>query len=336
MAIGAASIGAASIGALANRRVLSRGSFAWTKLSLDPTSREMGRGATDPARTWPGWHLPTWSEHEQLFCRFTEGFSPRVPISFLCKKQYVCNGFMDEAGGTPTPSLTRSALRFDRTFQLRAYPLRTLSLGVLIVCGGTLAALPFRRYHSIHDASAEPSQVTGPSQTELHSTQFDPTRASDAERLTSLSQSQIDDRLSAYADAYAVASSPANQRRRQLDIPLTYEDLAVPIDQPKPIMERFNATAPVRQQQLQAEQIAQLVMPPMESLPVHQQEELHRVAESIRSQPEAGRAAGRLASASAPPLGRGFASDAHAASTYEPLQQPGETERERFWIRQPE
>ena len=226
---------------------------------------------------------------------------------------------------------------FFRSFQLRAFPLRTLSLGVLIVCGGTLAALPFRRYHTLHDASVEPSQVTGPSQSELQSTQFQPVQQDDGTKLTSLVEGRLDDRLNAYADSYALTSSPLPKQRRQLDIPLTYDDLAVPIDQPQPLMERFNATAPVREQQLEAEKIAELVMPPMEALPLHQQEELSRVAENFRTAPDShrARAAGRLASRSSGHLA-GASNDSNTASQWGSLSTPDETQRQRFWIRQPD
>ena len=189
---------------------------------------------------------------------------------------------------------------FFRTFQLRAFPLRTLSLGVLIVCGGTLAALPFRRYHSIQDASAEPSQVTGPSQTELQSTQFDPSRASNAERFPSLVQSQFEDRFAGYADSYAVASSPATKRQRQLDIPLTYEDLATPIDPPAAIEQRFSATVGVREkqaaqrEQMQREHADALLMPGLETLSLQQREHLESLPDPVAvDQAEENRAGGR-------------------------------------------
>jgi hypothetical protein len=124
--------------------------------------------------------------------------------------------------------------------------------------------------------------------------------------------------------------------RRRVDIPLTYEDLAVPIDQPKPIVERFSATASVRQQQLDAEKIAGLVMPPLETLPIEQQHELMRSAQQITgSNPSsANSASGRLASVSSL---SSLNSEETGARPTKPsdAKAMAESGRERFWIRQP-
>ena len=237
---------------------------------------------------------------------------------------------MDEAGGTPRPSSIRSATAIFRSFQLRARPLRNLSLGVLIVCGGTLAALPFRRYESIPDASNSPTQVTGPARSVLHASELD--TEPDAERLPSLAEM---DPLIRPRDAFYAAETPPPRRRRSVDIPLTYDDLAVPLDQPKPIRDRFNATTTVRKHQLEEERIAELVMPPMESLPIAEQQELNRVADTF-AEPRSsgrGRASGRFAS-SPSASNSPFRSDGKiSVLDTTPAMQEGA--RQRHWIRQP-
>ena len=65
------------------------------------------------------------------------------------------------------PSFFRSAAANLSIHPAPSLPLRTLTLGVLIVSGGTLASLPFRRYQAIPDASSGPVQATGPTQSEL-------------------------------------------------------------------------------------------------------------------------------------------------------------------------
>ncbi len=112
---------------------------------------------------------------------------------------------------------------------------------------------------------------------------------------------------------------------RSLDIPLTYDDLALPIDPPPPIAQRFNATVPIRQQQLEQERVSALVMPAMEQLAVKQQIELQRVAESVRklsSQQHDSKAAGSLASS--------------RDRSVERLPKVAPVDRDRHWIRQPE
>ena len=116
-------------------------------------------------------------------------------------------------------------------------------------------------------------------------------------------------------------SSPA-PAPRNADIPLTYDDLVLPIDPPPPIAQRFGATVPIREQELEEERVAALVMPEIEQLAVSEQIELQRVAESVRertSQRES-KAGGRLASSR----------DANDD------QLPEGEQRQRHWIRQPD
>ena len=218
--------------------------------------------------------------------------------------------------------------------------MRTLTLGVLIVSGGTLAALPFRKYQAIPDASSAPAQVTGPTQSALDqsnnsvlvtndSLAKEPPKQTSEERFVALDTAALD---AAVLDASVVASNlppwqpnAPSPTPRSSDIPLSYEDLALPIDQPPPIVKRFNATVPIREQQLERERVSELVMPAMEQLAVTQQLELERVAESVRSftsEQSSGKAKGSLASS--------------RESSIEPLPSESPNDRNRHWIRQPD
>jgi len=108
--------------------------------------------------------------------------------------------------------------------------LRNLTLGTLIVVGGTLAALPFRRSQPI-----EPQIPAVPTI---------------APAFPTLQGMLVDDRepKPEWIDRIIpeVRTPPAAWHQpRELSAPLTYEDLAVPISKPLLIEQRFNATAPV-------------------------------------------------------------------------------------------
>jgi hypothetical protein len=240
----------------------------------------------------------------------------------LCKKHFVL-AFKDEAGSRATAQLFRSAAAIFRSIQLRAIPLRTLTLGVLIVSGGTLAALPFRRYQAIPDASSAPLQVTGPSQSALDSPQLDSVEAGSPPG-GAAGEKVVDSGL-LVATSRQWTEPVVPRAPRQIDIPLTYEDLALPIDQPSAIQQRFNATARAREKQLERKRIAELVMPAMESLAVSQQQQLERAAAASNTQSETTRATGTLASSTSSPDRR-----------LEQLPEVAPAERERHWIRQPD
>jgi hypothetical protein len=234
--------------------------------------------------------------------------------------------------------------------------LRTLTLGVLIVSTGTLAALPFRRYQAIPDASAAPAQVTGPAQSALDrpvSPSTTETGDLDPSPAGSLSVAAVDASLASIglplsqfpvpnsgvqdapdptsADPPPGSSQAHVRPRHNGDVPLTYEDLAMPICDPQVIQRRFNATRRSRESKLQRERVAGLLMPAMESLAVSQQEEIRRVAEAASPDPITtpeevdSKASASLASA--------------ASTTREenlerlPASQP--QQRQRHWIRQP-
>ena len=202
--------------------------------------------------------------------------------------------------------------------------MRTLTLGVIVVAGGTLAALPFRRYQAIPDASSAPAQVTGPMQSVLESSS-PAAVASDLDSYpapgpvsygdyvpTDLTQRRSLDRRAA-----------SQMMRRRAEIPLTYEDLEVPIDQPEPIKQRFNATAQIRAELLERERVAGLVMPKMESLAVEQIQQIEKVATRFAEEaPDLPKVSGSLASSR----------EAHV----DRLPKSTDANRQRHWIRQPD
>ena len=249
-------------------------------------------------------------------------------MASLCTKQFNL-AFKDEAGRHAHTQLFQLGGGVFRSIQLRNLPLRTLTLGVLIVSGGTLAALPFRRYQALPDASSAPVQVTGPRQSAL-----DDAAKMDAitpETLNPVTRSlaEVDapppphpDPVRVLATTLAPKSVRIEPDRRQVDIPLSFEDLSQPIVPPAPIEQRFNATARVRQKQLTREHAAGLVMPAMESLALSQQEELSRVVESV-NQTKTRRVESSLASTQS------------RESDVQPLPERAAAERQRYWIRQP-
>lgn len=235
---------------------------------------------------------------------------------------------MDEAGGYANTQLIRLV---DAFFILLPAPdplLRTLTLGVLIVTGGTLAALPFRRYQAIPDASSAPAQVTGPMQSVLQSN-----AAVDIAADRSQQQSAFDSASYGYGRSTGAYDSIAHRRavtqitRQRADIPLSYQDLEIPIDQPDPIKQRFNAAAPIRAEQLARERAAGLLMPAMETLAASQVDQIEIAANQfVDASIDNAKVTGSLASARDAdveqlPQGKGSQQDA---------------DRERHWIRQPD
>ena len=157
-------------------------------------------------------------------------------------------------------------------------PLRTLTLGVLIVSGGTLAALPFRRYQAIPDSSTSPVHVTGPTHSALQMGQLDAI-AGDAFLPPQITDAMLPGSiLATHASAgkatgpQAQTQPPATQeatlasRKRQFDVPLTYEDLVLPIEVPGVVQERFNATAAVQSIQMEKKRMANKAQPRMETI----------------------------------------------------------------------
>ena len=121
--------------------------------------------------------------------------------------------------------------------------MRTLPLGVLIVCGGTLAALPFRRYQPLDSPLIDPFKLTGPEQSVLLPLDFETTSLrADVLRLDDRDQhpgfSQVPD-VPKDPALEQLRSMPRRLVRQSLEIPLTFEDLSQPIDDPGPVRDRW-------------------------------------------------------------------------------------------------
>ena len=121
--------------------------------------------------------------------------------------------------------------------------MRTLPLGVLIVCGGTFAALPFRRYQPDQLPIVDPFRVTGPEYSSLIPDEFETTSLrADVLRLDSYPvniSTEIDASEGEPDGEEGVRSMPRYLVRRSLNIPLTFEDLAQPIEHPGSARDRW-------------------------------------------------------------------------------------------------
>ncbi|MGI9445623.1 MAG: hypothetical protein ACR2N1_24320 [Rubripirellula sp.] len=146
--------------------------------------------------------------------------------------------------------------------------MRTLTLGVLIVSGGTLAALPFRRYHAIPDSSTTPVHATGPTNSALQMSTtgsvfgaaFAPPQMAEAILPGSI--------LATHSENTGVSGTQQGNSNSSDHIPsltktssasggpLTYEDLVLPIEMPDIVQQRFNATAAVKSIQMEKERFA--------------------------------------------------------------------------------
>ncbi len=128
-----------------------------------------------------------------------------------------------------TPSFFAGRRGFSHSFQLRASTLRSLTFGVLIVVIGTFAALPFRRYRATQQP-LPPTEATGPTQSALGGLEF--------EMLVE------DSTLEAGFPSLALPTAEAWQSpKRQIRMPLTYDDLGVPLMLPPAFHENFSATS---------------------------------------------------------------------------------------------
>ncbi len=172
-------------------------------------------------------------------------------------------------------------------------PLRTLTLGVLIVSGGTLAALPFRRYQAIPDSSTSPVHVTGPTHSALQIDQLDAI-AGDAFLPPQITDAMLPGSILATHASAVGASGPQTQtrppasqettlasRKRRFDVPLTYEDLLLPIEIPGIVQERFNATAAVQSIQMEKKRMANKSQPRMETIVATEKQTLDETTDSV-------------------------------------------------------
>ncbi len=125
---------------------------------------------------------------------------------------------------------------------------------------------------------------------------------------------------------------PPKLAPRQIDVPLSFDDLMVPIDQPDPIRQKFSATSENNRDHNDRQRVASLEMPPIDDLAPEARAELQRKLdfasaekyERITPKSSSGAVHGSLAS-SAPWL----------ASPPDRLPSPTTPAEDRHWIRQP-
>lgn len=247
-----------------------------------------------------------------------------------------------------------------------SFPLRNLTLGVLLVTGGTLAALPFRRYEAIPDVANGSANATGPILSELDTQAPSPATGLPSTGLPSLAQAVpastgIPGAIPGFdsgdfaSRSYRTQGEPADwhstgRPAAHSPLPLTFDDLMTPIDQPEPIAQRFGATAANHARHLQQERAAAIEMPPMESLVMPVQPEGGERFESagfpstevpaLAGNSVAGNSvAGNLPTGKSP-TGKSLASGSLASVPQPPVAQqrlPKSTvpASERLWIRQP-
>lgn len=118
--------------------------------------------------------------------------------------------------------------------------MRTASIAALVIAGGTLAALPFRLSPTPPDFD---EAATGPSHSVLDETQ------SHIADLAIFTPSDVQPppvrtvaRRRSYVPAPDWTLDQTSQPSRPDDMPLTFDDLMIPIDSPAPISQRFDAT----------------------------------------------------------------------------------------------
>jgi len=204
--------------------------------------------------------------------------------------------------------------------------LRTVTLGTMLVCGGILAALPFRRYQTIPDASSAPAHLTGPTESLLQPSESAPQHVNSFRDACPIDLAESP--ASTYYGVGHAAVANGERFRRRAGMPLTYEDLEIPIALPAPIAERFNATSPIRaidaeQDRALDKRMVEIVMPSADALAASQVAAIEKAASQFADQqPDQKRVSGALASA--------------REGSIDPLPKSDSAGRQRHWIRQPE
>lgn len=239
--------------------------------------------------------------------------------------------------------------------------MRSLTIGALIVCGGSIAALPFRR------AAVDPATQVSTSRpdfgiaSELAVTSdtvtYDPwfvdplsNQLSDAERTRSSSAMSLASQTQSTESIRGIRSDAMARPRRDLSLPLTYDDLAVPLTATEFGDGRFDALA--------NRQVSPQPYPPVNAVSGDRDYQAMRVAPEEQTQVAAALPPWQMASdlpqsilnkTPAPEVQR----EAHAAVTSQPNAvvgrlaseaRPREPEirvepapaRQRHWIRQPD
>ncbi|MEM9586212.1 MAG: hypothetical protein AAGA03_02930 [Planctomycetota bacterium] len=241
--------------------------------------------------------------------------------------------------------------------------MRNLTLGVLILTLGVLAAIPFRRARRVDDAPIEPGQATGPRASNLPTSlgvDDAATRASELPRLTSPHpQSRSIATHPKHANARQTstsASSILDRHRWSQDAagtPLTYRDLAIPVDQPpgvqqdfaaasqfQSVAERVETTAPRFSPEAFVQQSLQLRGPAI--APMQRPSTADQLATRSLARPSRGAPAAAAQTVNSQPSDSdGVPSQtishepAGSQSILIPESLPKPAGRERLWIRQP-
>ena len=186
---------------------------------------------------------------------------------------------MDEAGNLLSLSFPLGDQVKPPT-QLRVLPLRNLTIGVLILVGGTLAALPFRRYVPIPDPSSVPKEATGPTMSSLRGTNLEIVESRQIPKLNTLTTTQL--------PQWRPEPQPVSRR----GVPVRYEDLAVPIDAADPSEKNFPASVSsqnerVKSERLETETALNLDRSSMQPLAIHIPPDENQTPATERSIPKA-------------------------------------------------
>lgn len=209
---------------------------------------------------------------------------------------------------------------------------------MLIVTGGSLAALPFRKYQSSVPETSGPVQATGPTERSLQQTKIEFL----AQEQSSPDQTAPPAEFGKHPLPPWQAEPVVQTRRRLPDQPLTYEDLAVPIAQPEHLRERFSASVAQQEQRQAQHRATGLVMPEMESLALSERNQIEAMSIARQPtaqqrtvvQPDAQQNDYRAALVSTPVPGsqtEPLPAPSVVSVTPEPIAQP----RPKHWIRQP-
>lgn len=132
------------------------------------------------------------------------------------------------------PSVSRTMLRFE---SWQVSPVRILTVGVVLCAGGVLAALPFRIQNRQAVDLDHPARATGP---------VPDRRDSAAGHLIVAERTEPDELARLQAKIDFQPSDRSNRLvadRPVMDLPLTYHDLAVPVQPHASLSEEFNALA---------------------------------------------------------------------------------------------
>lgn len=125
--------------------------------------------------------------------------------------------------------------------------MRILNLGVLVCVGGVLAALPFRHSKNASQELLHPARATGPTiAADDSSLGQHPHTADLAVRRVEMQEAVPAVPLEDLIAFDAPEPEPRITPRRPLDLPATYDELAVPVIPSPLLQDRFSATVDSR------------------------------------------------------------------------------------------